>query len=242
MIERTRPDWDAIREASRRPAGYLYTRFVNRPAGRYVAWAAGRLGMTPNAVSVASAGLTIVAAALALRAGEESAGRALMAYFFFAFGHVLDSADGQLARATGVKSKAGMFLDHSLDGLKMPLAMAAIGYTYLGFSIEPLVWGGRVWPGVALVAVASWGFSVTWQKDAVIGSREKWIRPSLGMQYLLRTPFDFGVVLMWLPALVLFPAFATVGFQIFVPAYAVFVLLLFLKGYREIRDLPVREP
>lgn len=231
------PSWSAIREASDRPAGYLYTRYVNRKAARYVTWTAARVGLTPNALSLLSALLTIVGAAMVFAARAETA-QSLWAYAALALGYVFDAADGQLARSARVKSRAGQFLDHSLDGAKTPLVMAAIGYAYHVHAHGPLVVGGTAWPGLALVTIASWHFSVTWQKDAILKDRASWIRPAFSAGYLLRTPFDYGVVLMWLPAVVLVPAVATVPFQVFVAAYGLFVLALFAKGYRDIMDLP----
>jgi phosphatidylglycerophosphate synthase len=230
------PTWDEVRQASAKSAGYLYTRYVNRWAARFVTYPAARLGLSPNVLSVVSLLLTLAAVFAAFSGGEERSW-ALVAWALLALGYVFDSADGQLARVSQRSSKAGGFLDHSLDGAKVPLSMAAIGFVYHLHADPELALGGTAWPGLALIALASWYFSISWQKDALVKDRSAWVKPGLTLGYLARTPFDHGVILLWLPALVLAPGIATVGFQLFVVAYGGFVLALFVKGYQVIAAL-----
>jgi phosphatidylglycerophosphate synthase len=236
MERRQSPTWDDVRRASAKSAGYLYTRYVNRWAARFITYPAARLGLTPNVLSVVSLLLTLAAVGAAFAGGEERSW-VLATWALLAVGYVFDSADGQLARVSQRTSKAGGFLDHSLDGAKVPLTMAAIGFVYHLHADPALAVGSTAWPGLALIALASWYFSITWQKDALVRDRSAWIKPGLTVGYLARTPFDHGVILLWLPALVLAPSLATVGFQLFVVAYGGFVLALFVKGYQVIAAL-----
>jgi phosphatidylglycerophosphate synthase len=236
MVEQQPATWEAVRQASAKHSGYLYTRYVNRGAARLVTYGAARLGLTPNLLSMISLALTVASVGLVFALGGQRRW-VLAAYGCVAVGYVFDSSDGQLARLSRRSSPAGGFLDHSLDGAKVPLTMAAIGYAYHLHADPGLVILGTAWPGLMLLAVASWSFSITWQKDALIEDRSDWIEPSLSLSYLIRTPFDHGAILLWLPILVLLPTPATVGFQLFVAAYAAFVTALFVKGYRQIDAL-----
>ncbi|MFD7259525.1 CDP-alcohol phosphatidyltransferase family protein [Streptomyces sp. NPDC059874] len=96
----------------------LYSRFVNRPVGRYLAAGSYALGLTPNQVTLISAALSFAAAALvAVVAPSWVLGLAVWA--LLALGFAFDSADGQLARLRGGGSAAGEWLDHVVDCAKL---------------------------------------------------------------------------------------------------------------------------
>ncbi|WP_329198448.1 MULTISPECIES: CDP-alcohol phosphatidyltransferase family protein [unclassified Streptomyces] len=96
----------------------LYSRFVNRPAGRYLAAGSYALGLTPNQVTLVSAAFSFAAvAAVALAAPSWGLGVAVWAAL--AVGFAFDSADGQLARLRGGGSAAGEWLDHVVDCAKL---------------------------------------------------------------------------------------------------------------------------
>ncbi|MFJ7153624.1 CDP-alcohol phosphatidyltransferase family protein [Streptomyces sp. NPDC101118] len=96
----------------------LYSRFVNRPAGRYLAAGSYALGLTPNQVTLVSAAFSFAAvAAVALSAPSWGLGVAVWAAL--AVGFAFDSADGQLARLRGSGSAAGEWLDHVVDCAKL---------------------------------------------------------------------------------------------------------------------------
>lgn len=104
-----------------------------------VALALGRLGLTPNVLTVVGFLGTCVAAAAA--AGQAWA---LAGILVIAFG-IFDMFDGALARATGRASRFGAFLDSTLDrtGEGLVLAGVAVGCAVAGFI-----------PGVALAVGA----------------------------------------------------------------------------------------
>jgi phosphatidylglycerophosphate synthase len=95
-----------------------YSRFVNRPVGRYLAVGAHRVGLSPNQVTGISAcctGAGIVLLALvrpSILLGALVAGLLML-------GYALDSADGQVARLRGVSSMSGEWLDHFIDAGKI---------------------------------------------------------------------------------------------------------------------------
>jgi CDP-diacylglycerol--glycerol-3-phosphate 3-phosphatidyltransferase len=104
-----------------------------------VALALGRLGFTPNSLTIAGF-LGTCAAAVAAAAQQWL----LAGILVIGFG-IFDLFDGTLARATGKASKFGAFLDSTLDrtGENLVLAGVAIGCALAGF-----------WIGVALAALA----------------------------------------------------------------------------------------
>lgn len=74
-----------------------------------VAGVFGRLGLTPNALTLIGFGIAVVGAILA------AAQMWLVAGLVVAFGAVFDLFDGALARATNKVSKFGAFLDSTFD-------------------------------------------------------------------------------------------------------------------------------
>jgi CDP-diacylglycerol--glycerol-3-phosphate 3-phosphatidyltransferase len=90
----------------------------------------GRLGLTPNALTVIGFLGTCVAAVAAAMQAWLLAGILVIAFGIF------DMFDGALARATGKASKFGAFLDSTLDrtGESLVLAGVAVGCAVAGFS------------------------------------------------------------------------------------------------------------
>lgn len=103
----------------------LYSRYVNRPAGRVLAAAAHAAGLSPNQVTLVSAAFSAAGiAALALL--EPSWPLAVAVYAALAVGFAFDSADGQLARLREESSAAGEWLDHVVDCAKITALHAAV--------------------------------------------------------------------------------------------------------------------
>ncbi|WP_327706624.1 CDP-alcohol phosphatidyltransferase family protein [Streptomyces decoyicus] len=114
----------------------LYSRYVNRPAGRVLAAAGYTLKLTPNQITVISAVFTF-AGVVMIATLRPSPAAAAGIFAALVFGFALDSADGQLARLTGNGSAAGEWLDHVVDCAKMlALHMAVLlsFYRHFGFS------------------------------------------------------------------------------------------------------------
>ena len=94
-----------------------------------IATALGRLGLTPNALTVIGFLGTCAAAIAAVGQAWLLAGVLVIAFGIF------DMLDGALARATGKASKFGAFLDSTLDrtGESLVLAGVAVGSASAGF-------------------------------------------------------------------------------------------------------------
>ena len=104
-----------------------------------VALLLGRIGLTPNALTVIG---FLIACLAAVAAGAQAW---LAAGALVLFGSVFDLFDGALARATGKASKLGAFLDSTLD-------RAGEGVIYVG-----IVWGTLdlgLWRPTILAAAA----------------------------------------------------------------------------------------
>ncbi len=114
----------------------LYSRYVNRPAGRVLAAGAYRAGMTPNHVTLTSALFTFGALA-AVALVEPSWTLAVLVYAALVVGFAFDSADGQLARLTGRGGPDGEWLDHVVDCGKMVLVHTAVLISFYRFGELP---------------------------------------------------------------------------------------------------------
>lgn len=111
----------------------LYSRFVNRPAGRVLAAAAYTAGLTPNQVTLISGAFTFSAVGT-VAAVSPSHPMAVAVYLLLVLGFALDSADGQLARLRKAGSPAGEWLDHILDCAKMLGIHLAVLISFYRFS------------------------------------------------------------------------------------------------------------
>ena len=112
-----------------------------RHLGEPVALFFGRLGLTPNALTILGFLITVAGAALA------AAGLWLAAGIVVFLGGAFDLFDGALARATGRASKAGAFLDSVFDRWGESVV-------YIGIVIGCLNAGFVVGAGLAAVAMS----------------------------------------------------------------------------------------
>lgn len=106
-----------------------YSRWVNRPAGRAMAAAAYRMGLTPNQVTAVSVTLTYSAIGL-VAAVPPSAMASVVVAALLLVGYALDAADGQLARLTASGRPSGEWLDHVADMGKVCLINSAIAVSW----------------------------------------------------------------------------------------------------------------
>jgi phosphatidylglycerophosphate synthase len=107
----------------------------------------GRVGLTPNALTLIGFGIAVVAAYFAATQAWLYAGALVI------FGGVFDLFDGALARATGQSSKLGAFFDSTFD-------RAGEGVVYVGLvaglaGARDVGTGLAVGPVVAAAAMAS---------------------------------------------------------------------------------------
>lgn len=119
-----------LRDAQKSAKGVsLYSRYVNRPAGRVLAAGAYRAGLSPNQVTLVSAAFSAAGVA-ALAVARPSWPLAVAVYAALAVGFAFDSADGQLARLLGKGGPAGEWLDHVVDCAKITALHAAVLITF----------------------------------------------------------------------------------------------------------------
>lgn len=214
-----------------------YSRFVNRRIGRYLAAAAYQAGLSPNAVTGVSALFTFSGIAL-LIALPPSWGQGAAVAVLLVLGYAWDSADGQVARLTGLGSPAGEWLDHVVDAVKvvtLPLALV------VGFAVHDVV--APVWLLVLLVSAVT--SSVLFfamilteqlrrahgvQSMAHTGGRFPWLRSVLVL------PTDYGV-LCWTFLLLGAPMVFLWVYTVITACTFVFLALALVKWFREVRTL-----
>lgn len=150
----------------------------------------GRVGLTPNALTLIGFGIAIVAAWVAAQQEWLAAG------LLVAFGAVFDLFDGALARATGRTSKLGAFMDSVFD-------RAAEAVVYIGVavglmnSVEP---GGSAPVGVAVTfyaMAAAFMVSYTRAKAESLG-----FTPGRGMANVGLAPREVRTVILVVALLV----------------------------------------
>jgi phosphatidylglycerophosphate synthase len=107
-----------------------------------VAVGLGRLGLTPNALTLIGFGIACLAAAVA------AAQAWLLAGLLVVFGGVFDLFDGALARATDRVSRLGAFMDSTFDRW-------GEGVVYIGIVVGCLASDFRLGAFLAAVAMAS---------------------------------------------------------------------------------------
>jgi phosphatidylglycerophosphate synthase len=219
--------WAAVLAASRKPSGYFYTRYLNRPAARLFTYIGWRLGLRPVHLTLAGGALTFAGLATVLLVSIDQRGWLVLSYGVLAVGFILDSADGQLARASGRTSRSGGFLDHTLDGGKVALAGVAIGS--LGGT------AGIVW-GAMLATSMSIHFTATWQRDAIGVTPERGEAEQLSPLYVAKSLMDYGVLLLFLLVAASMARLFLLLFQIYVVAYTTFTLLFVRRAYGQIGD------
>ncbi|WP_460071734.1 CDP-alcohol phosphatidyltransferase family protein [Streptomyces sp. YKOK-I1] len=211
----------------------LYTRFVNRPAGRVLAALAYQAGATPNQLTVLGALFTFPAlAAVALLPPTPSMAACVGAAL--AVGFFLDSADGQLARGQRSGSPSGEWLDHVLDCVKiLTLHLVVLVSFYRFFALPSPLW--LLAPMVfqlAAVVIFFAGILTEKLKRRTPGEVPPGAPPAFRAVLLL--PVDYGLTCL---------AFLFLGSQdVFLAVYATLLLahVLFMaaflvKWFRELR-------
>jgi phosphatidylglycerophosphate synthase len=150
-----------------------------------VALAFGRIGLTPNALTVLGFGISVVAAFAASQQAWIAAGLLVI------FGGVFDLFDGALARATNRVSRLGAFLDSVFDraGEAVLYIGIAIGCFWAGFG------EGAVLASAAMAA--SFMVSYTRAKSESLG-----FTPGTGMANVGVAPREVRLVILTLGLLV----------------------------------------
>ena len=191
-VKRWRDLIQELAAAQKSAAGVsLWSRFVNRPLGRVLAATAIRLGVSANTVSVVSA-LFSVAAVTLLVAVPPTGWLGLVVAALFVLGFALDSADGQVARATHSSSPAGEWLDHVIDAGKMVAVHAAVLVGWYRFVDLP----HRAWLALPLAyqLVAVILFAGGTLAPLVVANPASLRHPPSTVRAAALLPADFGVL------------------------------------------------
>jgi phosphatidylglycerophosphate synthase len=156
-----------------------------RGAAVPIALAFGRMGLTPNALTVIGFGIAVVAGFAAAQQAWIAAGLLVI------FGGVFDLFDGALARATNKVSRLGAFLDSVFD-------RAGEAVLYLGIAFGCLETSYRIGAVLAAAAMgASFMVSYVRAKSESLG-----FTPGTGMANVGVAPREVRLVLLTLGLLI----------------------------------------
>ncbi|WP_243076171.1 CDP-alcohol phosphatidyltransferase family protein [Microbacterium sp. SS28] len=172
--------------------------------GRILAAASHSVGLTPNQVSLISAGFTFTGIAL-LALVPASLVLGVVVWLLLALGYAWDSADGQVARLRGGGSLAGEWLDHIFDSAKLVSLHVAVAIgAYRFFDLPDALWL-LVPLGFAIVSTVTFFGMIL--NDLLRGKRGVAQAAESGgsspLRSLLGLPMDYGV---WCLAFVLWGA------------------------------------
>lgn len=151
-----------------------------------IALAFGRVGFTPNALTVVGFGIAVVAGAAAAMGAWTAAGLLVI------FGGIFDLFDGALARATNRVSRLGAFLDSVFD-------RAGEAVLYFGIAIGSLSAGFQVGGILATAAMAA-SFMVSYARAK---SESLGFTPGTGMANVGVAPREVRLVLLTIGLLLL---------------------------------------
>jgi phosphatidylglycerophosphate synthase len=220
-----------------------YSVYVNRRLGRFIAAAAYRAGLTPNAVTAMSAAFTFTGIVL-LATVPPVWWSGVLIWLLLAVGYAFDSADGQVARLRGGGSAAGEWLDHVVDALKIStLHIAVLISAYRFFDLDTDAW--------LLVPI---GFSVVANVTffaMILNDQLKYARGRRGtaeagggsrLRSFLVIPTDYGL-LCFVFVLLGAPVVFFVVYGLLFVANAGFLLLAAIKWFRDMvaLDAPQKE-
>lgn len=218
----------------------LYSRYVNRPAGRLLAAGAYRAGLTPNQVTLISAVFTLASIA-AVALAEPSWWLGAAVWVGLAVGFAFDSADGQLARLTGRGGPDGEWLDHVVDCAKMILVHAAVLICFYRFAELPSE-GWLLLPlGFLFTAVLTFCAGLLREQLGKAAARTAPAAPGPAapvswLRAVALLPADYGIfclVFLLLGA----PGAFRAGYAVLAVVHAVFLVAFLAKWFRELKAL-----
>lgn len=212
-----------------------YSVFVNRPAGRLLAAAAHRAGMTPDRVTAISAACS-AAGILTVALVPPSAWSGVLVALLLALGYAFDSADGQVARLRGGGSAAGEWLDHVVDCGKISVLHVAVLVGAARFFDVPAGW---LLVPLGFLVVNNVAFFAMILNDSLNQIRGVPLRPPgrfRRWRSLLLLPVDYGTLCL---AFVLlgWPSLFVLAYTLLFAALAAHTALAMPKWFRDMRRL-----
>lgn len=217
-----------------------YSRFVNRPLGRYFAAAAYTRGLTPNQVTLVSGVVSYTGILVIVALGPSWPG-ALVSTTLLVLGYALDSADGQLARLRGGGHPAGEWLDHVVDCGKISLLHIAV---LVSLWRSDLVGDAALALPLAFLVVAQLYFFAYIVGDLL--KRAAGVRPADAttqapvLRSVLVAPTDYGLLCVAFLSFGAPPVFLGV-YGLLLAGTAGYVLLGLPKWFRDMQQLPGRK-
>ncbi len=217
----------------------LYSRLVNRPAGRVLAAVAHNLGLTPNAVTAISAVFTY-AAIVCLFVLPPTPATAVIVTVGLVLGYALDAADGQLARLRGGGTLSGEWLDHVVDSGK--IASLHLGVAVMMFRWYDLAPAWLLVPiGFSIFGVIHFfGMLLTEFFTRLSYARSQLDVPAAGtantLVSALKLPTDYGILCLVFAFLAL-PTTFLVLYGLLGLATAGYTVIVFGVWYRRVRAL-----
>ena len=128
-----------------------------KPVGSFV----GRSGVTPNQITILGVGVQAVASYLIV------IDRLVAAGFVLTAAALLDTVDGAVAKARGLTTKFGAFLDSTMDRLSDALVFLPIAWLYLA---EPTAGrAGQQWVAALALVTLVLSFLVSYAKARAEG-------------------------------------------------------------------------
>ena len=228
----------ALSAAQKSNAGApLYSRVINRPVGRVLAAVAHRVGLTPDQVTLLSACCTYLGIAL-IALWRPSAAAAVATSLLLMLGYALDSADGQLARLRHGGSRAGEWLDHVADVIKLSTIHAAIAISLFRFSLDDFAGPAVLLVPLAFGAVQTihfFSYILTYQLRYHGGTplAKNEGRPGFA-KAVLSAPTDYGLMCFAL-MLRFTPTVFICVYGLMLIGYALYVALALPRWYFELR-------
>jgi phosphatidylglycerophosphate synthase len=232
-------------QKSNRGAG-AYSRLINRPLGRQLAAISFRLGLTPNQVSVISAGFSL-AAIVALALVRPTWQLAVLVTVGLVLGYAFDSADGQVARLRGGGTPAGEWLDHVIDAAKISCLHAAVLISwYRFFDLSNAAWLLVPLGFAAVAAVFYFALTLSDMLRRIASARAGGagvatasVDPNEAapmLRSLLVLPNDYGLLCLAMLLLNVRTAFIAI-YSLLLAANVVFLLVGCGRWYREMQHL-----
>lgn len=226
-------------ERAQKPGGGVpaYTRWINRRLARFVAAGAYAWGLSPNAVTILSAVFSGAGLAL-LVAVEPHPLLGVAVAVLLAFGYLLDSADGQVARLGRQGSKQGEWLDHVVDAIRTPTIHLVVLVALWRWTDAP------AW--LLVVALVYTVVSVGQFMSQILAEQ---LAPDRGrpaeaggvQQSILLLPTDMGA-LCWLFAFWGAPEVFAVLYSLMFAANTVYSVVSMRRKYRRLSGLPKPVP
>lgn len=231
----------ALREAQKPPQGTpAYSRFVNRPFGRQLAARAVRYGLRPNAVSGLSALCTMTAVVLLVSVRANLVVSLLVAALLV-IGYALDSADGQVARLTGLGSSFGEWVDHMIDCAKASALHLAVAIYLFRFGDVSPAWLLLPLAYCLVDTVLFFGMVLTDQLRRAHGQDLRSRHGSLSLtRSLMLLPTDFGALALVFVALPWTPVFLAL-YALMFTGNTLLLLAALVRWSRQLRALDQRQ-